>query len=201
MLQDTERITRPPIENLDEEFRKEALPHMDALYNFALQLTQDSDDAADLLQETYIKAYRFWDKFEKGTNCKAWLFRIMKNSFINFYRKNTKSPEKLDYDEIEEIYETIKSDEQNPHNLDREIYDNVFDDEIMKAINSLPEEFKTVLLMCDVEGMSYEEIADFMDIPIGTVRSRIHRARKLLAVKLYDYAKSRGYNVDEIGNE
>lgn len=118
-----------------------------------------------------------------------------------FLRKNTKSPEKLDYDEIEEIYETIKSDEQNPHNLDREIYDNVFDDEIMKAINSLPEEFKTVLLMCDVEGMSYEEIADFMDIPIGTVRSRIHRARKLLAVKLYDYAKSRGYNVDEIGNE
>lgn len=201
MLQDTERITRPPIENLDEEFRKEALPHMDALYNFALQLTQDSDDAADLLQETYIKAYRFWDKFEKGTNCKAWLFRIMKNSFINFYRKNTKSPEKLDYDEIEEIYETIKSDEQNPHNLDREIYDNVFDDEVMKAINSLPEEFKTVLIMCDVEGMSYEEIADFMDIPIGTVRSRIHRARKLLAVKLYDYAKSRGYNVDEIGNE
>ncbi|MCX8056436.1 MAG: sigma-70 family RNA polymerase sigma factor [Ignavibacteria bacterium] len=201
MLQDTDRITRPPIENLDEEFRKEALPHMDALYNFALQLTQDSDDAADLLQETYIKAYRFWDKFEKGTNCKAWLFRIMKNSFINFYRKNTKSPEKLDYDEIEEIYETIKSNEQNPHNLDREIYDNVFDDEVMQAINSLPEEFKTVLLMCDVEGMSYEEIADFMDIPIGTVRSRIHRARKLLAVKLYDYAKSRGYNVDEIGEE
>ncbi len=201
MLQDTDRIKRPPIENLDEEFRKEALPHMDALYNFALQLTQDSDDAADLLQETYIKAYRFWDKFEKGTNCKAWLFRIMKNSFINFYRKNIKSPEKLDYDEIEEIYETIKSNEQNPHNLDREIYDNVFDDEIMEAIKSLPEEFRTVLLMCDVEGMSYEEIADFMDIPIGTVRSRIHRGRKLLAIKLYNYAKSRGYNVDEVGGE
>lgn len=198
MLQDNERITRPPIENLDEEFKKEALPHMDALYNYALQLTHDSDDAADLLQETYVKAYRFWDKFEKGTNCKAWLFRIMKNSFINFYRRNTKSPEKLDYDEIEEIYETIKSNEQNPHNLDREIHDNIFDDEVMEAIKSLPEDFRTVLLMCDVEGMTYEEIADFLDIPIGTVRSRIHRARKLLAVKLYDYAKSRGYNVNEI---
>jgi len=199
MLQDSERITRPPLENLDEEFRKEALPHMDALYNFALQLTQDSDDAADLLQETYVKAYRFWDKFEKGTNCKAWLFRIMKNSFINFYRKNIRSPEKLDYDEIEEIYETIKSESENPHNLDREIYDNIFDDEVMEAIKSLPEEFRTVLIMCDVEGMTYEEIADFLDIPIGTVRSRIHRARKVLATKLYTYAKSRGYNVDEQG--
>ncbi len=199
MLEDSDQITRPPIENLDEEFRREALPHMDALYNFALQLTRDSDDAADLLQETYVKAYRFWDKFEKGTNCKAWLFRIMKNSFINFYRKNTRSPEKLDYDEIEEIYETIKSDQENPHNLDREIYDNIFDDEVMEAIKSLPEEFRTVLLMCDVEGMTYEEIADFLDIPIGTVRSRIHRARKVLATKLYQYAKSRGYNVDEQG--
>jgi len=94
---DEEVFKRPNIENLDEEFRKEALPYMNALYNFALQLTHDSDDAADLLQETYLKAYRFWDKFEKGTNCKAWLFRIMKNSFINFYRKNTRSPEILDY--------------------------------------------------------------------------------------------------------
>ncbi len=195
---DEEVFKRPNIENLDEEFRKEALPYMNALYNFALQLTHDSDDAADLLQETYLKAYRFWDKFEKGTNCKAWLFRIMKNSFINFYRKNTRSPEKLDYDEIEEIYETIKSDEQNPNNLERQIYDNIFDDDVMTAIKTLPEEFRTVLLLCDVEGMTYEEIADFLDIPIGTVRSRLHRARKLLASKLYNYAKSRGYNVDEI---
>ncbi len=201
MIHDDDNITKPPIENIDEEFRKEALPHMDALYNYALQLTQDSDDAADLLQETYVKAYRFWDKFEKGTNCKAWLFRIMKNSFINFYRKNIKSPEKLDYDEIEEIYETIKSNEENPHNLDREIYDNVLDDDVMSALKSLPEEFRTVLIMCDIEGMTYEEIADFLDIPIGTVRSRIHRARKVLATKLYDYAKARGYKVDEEGSQ
>lgn len=198
MFSEEELFQRPNIENLDEEFRREALPHMNALYNFAMQLTQDSDDAADLLQETYLKAYRFWDKFEKGTNCKAWLFRIMKNSFINFYRKNTRSPEKLDYDEIEEIYETIKSDEQNPNNLERQIYNNIFDDDVMNAIKSLPEEFRTVLLLCDVEGMTYEEIADFLDIPIGTVRSRLHRARKLLATKLYNYAKTRGYNVDEI---
>lgn len=190
------KINNNGINKKDEEFRKEALPHIDALYNFALQLTQDSDDAEDLLQETYIKAYRFWDKFEKGTNCKAWLFRIMKNSFINFYRKNLRSPEKFDYEEIENIYENIKSNDQNPHNFETEVIDKIFNDEVIEAIKSLPGEFRTVLLLCDVEGLSYEEIADFLDCPIGTVRSRLHRARKMLAVRLYDYAKSKGYNVD-----
>ncbi len=95
-------------QKLNEEFEREAVPHMDALYNFALKMTGDSDDASDLIQETYLKAFRFWDKFEKGTNCKAWLFRIMKNTFINTYRKNTKEPDKVDYEEIENFYENIK---------------------------------------------------------------------------------------------
>ena len=93
---------------LHEEFEKEAVPHMDALYNYALKMTGDSDDASDLIQETYLKAFRFWDKFEKGTNCKAWLFRILKNTYINTYRKQTKEPDKVDYEDVENFYENVK---------------------------------------------------------------------------------------------
>lgn len=178
---------------IDKNFIKEALPHMDALYNFALKMTRDPDDANDLLQETYLKAYRFFDKFELGTNCKAWLFRIMKNSYINIYRKNHREPDKVDYGEIEEFYETIKSDRASPNDLESEIFDNVLDDEVITAVQALPDDFRTVILLCDIEGLTYEEIAEFVDCPIGTVRSRLHRARKMLAVKLHDYAKRKGY--------
>jgi len=178
---------------IDKNFLKEAIPHMDALYNFALKMTRDPDDANDLLQETYLKAYRFFDKFEIGTNCKAWLFRIMKNSYINIYRKNTREPDKVDYGEIEEFYETIKSDHASDNDLESEIFNNVLDDEVMNAVQSLPDDFRTVILLCDIEGLTYEEIAEFVDCPIGTVRSRLHRARKMLAVKLNDYAISKGY--------
>ncbi|MCX8011440.1 MAG: sigma-70 family RNA polymerase sigma factor [Ignavibacteria bacterium] len=185
-------MPKPSKETL-AEFQKEAIPHMDSLYNFALRMTGDPDDASDLLQDTYFKAFRFFDKFERGTNCKAWLFRIMKNSYINKYRKDTREPDKIDYDEIEEFYETIKAENTNTSDLQRDIFDNVFEDEVMKAIESLPEDFRTVILLCDVEGFTYEEMAEFLDCPIGTVRSRLHRARKMLAVKLHDYAKNKGY--------
>ncbi len=191
---ETKNISLPPFENVDQEFVKEAIPHMDSLYNFALKMTNDSDDASDLLQETYLKAYRFFDKFERGTNCKAWLFRIMKNSFINIYRKNIREPDKIDYDEVENFYENIKSDSATPNDLERELFENVLDDEAMTAVQSLPDDFRTVILLCDIEGFTYEEIADFIDCPIGTVRSRLHRARKMLAVKLHNYAKKKGYN-------
>lgn len=191
---ETKNISLPPFENVDQEFVKEAIPHMDSLYNFALKMTNDSDDASDLLQETYLKAYRFFDKFERGTNCKAWLFRIMKNSFINIYRKNIREPDKIDYDEVENFYENIKSDSATPNDLERELFENVLDDEVMTAVQSLPDDFRTVILLCDIEGLTYEEIADFIDCPIGTVRSRLHRARKMLAVKLHNYAKKKGYN-------
>jgi RNA polymerase sigma-70 factor (ECF subfamily) len=178
---------------IDKDFIKEAIPHMDTLYNFALKMTRNPDDAKDLLQETYLKAYRFFDKFETGTNCKAWLFRIMKNSYINIYRKNNREPDKVDYGEIEEFYETIKSEKAAANDLESEIFDNVLDDEVMTAVQSLPDDFRTVILLCDIEGLTYEEIAEFVDCPIGTVRSRLHRARKMLAVKLSDYAKRKGY--------
>jgi RNA polymerase sigma-70 factor (ECF subfamily) len=178
---------------LYKEFEKEALPHMDALYNFALRMTGDSDDANDLVQDTFLKAFRFFDKFEKGTNCKAWLFRIMKNTYINTYRKKTKEPNKIDYEEVENFYENVKPSSTDSAHLEKEIYDNLLDDEISTAIASLPDDFKTVIILSDIEGFTYDEIADFIDCPVGTVRSRLHRARKMLFAKLYAYAHEKGY--------
>jgi len=175
------------------EFEKEAVPHLDAVYNFALRMTGDEDDADDLVQETYLKAFRFFDKFEKGTNCKAWLFRILKNSFINDYRKTTKEPNKVDYDDVQNFYENIKADEVETQHYEEDAFANLLDDEISKAISELPEDFRTVVILSDIEGFTYEEIADFVDIPVGTVRSRLHRARKMLYVQLFDYAKDKGF--------
>lgn len=178
---------------LYKEFEREALPHLDALYNFALRMTGDGDDANDLVQDTFLKAFRFFDKFEKGTNCKAWLFRIMKNTFINAYRKKTKEPIKVDYEEVENFYENVKPSSTDSAHLEKEIYDNLLDDEISSAIASLPDDFKTVIILSDIEGFTYDEIADFVDCPVGTVRSRLHRARKMLFAKLYKYANEKGY--------
>lgn len=179
------------------EFEKEAIPHMDALYNFALKMTGEPDDANDLVQETYLKAFRFFDKFEKGTNCKAWLFRILKNTFINDYRKQTKEPIKVDYDDVQNFYETIKSTDVKTQHVESDVFSNLLDDDISKAIAKLPEDFRTVIILSDIEGFNYEEIADFVDCPVGTVRSRLHRARKMLYAKLYDYAKENGFVLDK----
>ncbi len=179
--------------DLYSEFEKEALPHINSLYNYAYRITGDSDDADDLVQETYLKAFRFFDKFERGTNCKAWLFRILKNSFINDYRKNTKGPSKVDYDDIQNFYENIKASEVKTQHFEEDVFAKHFDDELTTALSSLPEDFKTVIILSDVEGFTYEEIADFIDSPVGTVRSRLHRARKMLYTKLHSYAKDRGY--------
>jgi len=174
------------------DFEQEALPHMDVLYNFALRTTGNEDDARDLLQETYLKAYRFWDKYEKGTNIRAWLFRIMKNSYINRYRKETKEPDKVDYGDIENFYNSIRADYTDTNDLQEKLFGNLLGDEVSKALEELPEDFRTVVILCDIEGMTYEEISEFIERPIGTVRSRLHRGRKLLQAKLFDYAKKQG---------
>ena len=165
---------------------------MDVLYNFALRTTGNEPDARDLLQETYLKAYRFWDKYEKGTNIRAWLFRIMKNSYINRYRKETKEPDKVDYDDIENFYNTIRAESTDPNDLQEQLYGNLLGDEVTKALQSLPDDFRTVVILCDIEGLTYEEIAEFVECPIGTVRSRLHRGRKLLQATLFEYAKQQG---------
>ncbi len=184
----------------DKIFEEELMPHIKSLYHFAFRLTNDEDDANDLVQDTYLKAYRFLRSYEKGSNAKAWLFRILKNSFINNYRKNSKEPGKVDYEEAEQYLNTGKSSHLNTIDMREKIYSNTLGDEVSTALNSLPMDFKTVIVLCDIEEFSYEEIAQIIDIPIGTVRSRLHRARQLLKEKLIDYAVSMGYLKDDFEN-
>ena len=189
----------------DRRFQAELMPVIDPLYNFAYRLTLDEDDANDLVQETYLKAYRFFEYFEPGTNAKAWLFRILKNSFINDFRKKSKQPAKVDYSEIEGYYnpEDVESDSDvgaSSSDMRQQSVRDLIGDEVASALNSLPVDFRTVIILCDLEGFTYEEMAKVLDIPIGTVRSRLHRARHFLKEKLEKYAKSMGYNNDEVDN-
>jgi len=174
-------------------FDNEFMPHMRSMYNFGYRLTLNSDDAQDLVQDTYLKAYRFIDSFQKGTNAKAWLFRIMKNSFINDYRKKRKEPNKVDYQEVEAYYNSEDVDRQITPDLRVDVLQGMLGDEISNALNALDVDFRTVIILCDLEGFKYEEIAKILDIPIGTVRSRLHRARNLLKEKLTEYARQMGY--------
>ncbi len=183
-----------------KEFKAEAYPHKDILFNFALRTTGDKDDAHDLLQETFMKAFRFWDKYEKGTNIRAWLFRIMKNSYINRYRKETREPGMVDYDDVENFYDSIRDDSTDSNDLQKRMYSNMLSDEVTEALQSLPEDFRTVVILCDIEGLMYDEISEFLNCPIGTVRSRLHRGRKMLEEKLYDYAKDRGIITGDVLN-
>jgi RNA polymerase sigma factor (sigma-70 family) len=177
-----------------EIFDNEFLPHINSMYNFGYRLTLDRDDAKDLVQDTYFKAYRFIESFQRGTNAKAWLFRILKNSFINDYRKKVKEPNKVDYQEVESYYNSEEVDRQITPDLRVDALKDMIGDEISNALNSLDVDFRTVIILCDLEGFKYEEMAKILDIPIGTVRSRLHRARQLLKEKLSEYAKSMGYN-------
>jgi RNA polymerase sigma-70 factor (ECF subfamily) len=179
------------------EFNAEMIPHMDALYNFAIRLASDPTDAEDLVQDTIVKAYRFFASYERGTNAKAWLFRILKNSYINNYRKQSKQPFQVDYDEISTYYESVRSERSDTTDMEQIMYRELLDDEVTKALNKLPEDFRTVVLLCDIEGFTYEEIANMLDVPIGTIRSRLHRGRNLLRTSLSQYASRRGFGEDD----
>ena len=175
-------------------FEQEFMPHMDSMYNFAYRLTFDADEAKDLVQDTYMKAFRFINSFLEGTNAKAWLYRILKNSFINDYRKKSKQPSKVDYQEVEQYYNSEDTPTEATVDLRIEATKDMIGDEITNALNSLAVDFRTVIILCDLEGFTYEEMAKILDIPIGTVRSRLHRARNLMREKLGTYAHSMGYN-------
>ncbi len=177
----------------EAEFLNEALPHESVLYNYALKISGNADDAQDLVQETYYKAYRHFDKFQNGTNSKAWMFMILKNSFINDYRKAKREPLKVDYEQIQNFYENVKPDRAQTNNLDNDFYKNLMDDELTDAIDQLPTKMRESFLLCDLEGNSYEEIAELVGCPVGTVRSRLHRARLMLQKILFDYAKDKGF--------
>jgi RNA polymerase sigma-70 factor (ECF subfamily) len=175
-------------------FEQEMVPHLAAVRTLALRLCRNPDDADDLVQDTYLKAFRFLESFTPGTNAKAWLMTICKNTFINKYRSEQRSGQTISYEEIEEFYETLRPDEVPQSDPFTSQLDQLLDDQVLEALQSLPDEFRTVVILCDIEEMSYEEAAELLGCPIGTVRSRLHRARAALARKLLDYARSRGYD-------
>jgi RNA polymerase sigma factor (sigma-70 family) len=174
-------------------FEEELLPHINALKTFAYHLSYNEEDANDLVQETYMKAHRFIDKYISGTNAKAWLFKILKNAYINQYRKKSKRPQQVDFEEIVNYHNSDDNSGTGYHDLRAEIFENMMGDEVTIAINSLPIDFRTVVLLCDIEGFTYEEISKIIDVPIGTVRSRLFRARNMLKEKLLKYAQKIGY--------
>lgn len=174
-------------------FEKELFPHMEALKTFAYHLTYNEEDADDLVQETYLKAHKFIENYDAGTNAKAWLFKILKNAYINDYRKKVRRPTKVDLDDLISIRDGENPNSHTFHDLRQVIFDNTMGDEVTMAMNSLPIEFRTVILLCDIENFSYDEIAKILELPIGTVRSRLFRARNMLKEKLKQYAINMGY--------
>ena len=173
-------------------FESRTLGHMGHLRRYGVHLTGNTADADDLVQETYLKAFRHWETCDPETNIRAWLFRILKNSFINMYRKDARKGISLEY--VEGV---------DPHGIGHPgascspiqdlVFSHLLDDDVVGALSALPDNCRTVLIMCDIEGMPYDEIAEFLDCPLGTVRSRLHRARKSLRVALARCASGRGY--------
>jgi RNA polymerase sigma-70 factor (ECF subfamily) len=177
-----------------ERFEREAMVHIDALMRTARRMTKSDSDAEDLVQETMLKAYRFFDKFEEGTNCKAWLFKIMTNIFINNYRSKAKAPQSLTFDDIDDGFLFGQLAKFKPAtDPEQEFFSKIFDDDVRKAINDLPEDFRIVVVLSFLEGFAYQEIADITGLQIGTVKSRLHRGRKLLQKALFDYAQRNGF--------
>lgn len=181
------------MKNQDKIFEEEFLPHADALTNFAYYLSQDEADSEDLVQDTFIKAYKAAESYQLGTNSKAWLFRIMKNTFINEYKRRKRRGQTVDYEEIITYHDEEDSPLTSYTDLRTEIFGSMMGDEMMIAINELPIDYRTILILCYVEEFQYEELAAIFEIPIGTVRSRLARARALLKEKLHHYASDLGY--------
>jgi RNA polymerase sigma-70 factor (ECF subfamily) len=180
---------------LRQEFEREALPHMDALFGTAMRLTRNPRDAEDLVQDAMLRAYRFWGQFEPGTNCKAWLFRILTNTFINRYHKNRRDSDLAKQVHADEdVAETVVSASAQERSRDPEgaIFAGTLSADVIKALESLPPEFRIAVILCDLQDFSYKEIAEVMECPVGTVMSRLFRGRKLLARALRDYAIAEG---------
>ncbi len=178
------------------EFELMAMPFMDQLYSHALRLTKNSTDAEDLVQETYLKGYRAFSSFEEGTNLRAWLFRILTNNFINSYRKKQRGFEEEDLDEIEDMYLYRRLGGIHSGTLgmsaEDELFERLTEDEIKDAVETLPTQYREVVLLADVQGFSYKEIAEILEIPDGTVMSRLHRGRAKLQKDLLEFASKRG---------
>ena len=177
-------------------FSEQAMEHASALYTAALRMTRNPADAEDLVQETYLKAYRAYGSFQEGTNLKAWLYRILTNTFINSYRAKKRRPEQSEIEDVEDLYLYRRlgglEGAVAGRSAEDEVLDHFTDEHVKAALESLPEQFRMAVLLADVEGFSYKEIAEILEIPIGTVMSRLHRGRSRLQKSLYDFARSRG---------
>jgi RNA polymerase sigma-70 factor, ECF subfamily len=172
------------------------MEYMPSLYSAALRMTRSSADAEDLVQETYLKAYRAYDRFQEGTNLKAWLYKILTNTFINTYRAKQRRPQLSDVDDIEDLYLFRRlggaEGAMAGRSAEDEVIDLFTDTEVKEALESLPDTFRMAVLLADVEGFSYKEIAEIMDVPVGTVMSRLHRGRKALQKALMEFGRERG---------
>jgi RNA polymerase sigma factor (sigma-70 family) len=177
----------------ESTFQAELMPYLDDAYNFAYYLTKrNEEDAKDLVQEAYMKAYKAFDNYQPGSNGKAWIFRILKNTFINGYRQKDKKPVPTDFSDAAE---RANLEAAGAFDLRTEVFDQHLGDEITTALQALSEDYRMTLLLCDIEGFSYEEIAGILSIPIGTVRSRLFRARAALKESLMQYARQQGFAV------
>ncbi|HEX6393337.1 MAG TPA: sigma-70 family RNA polymerase sigma factor [Acidimicrobiales bacterium] len=178
------------------QFAEQAMQYMGSLYSAALRMTRNPADAEDLVQETYLKAYRAFGTFKEGTNLKAWLYRILTNTYINSYRARRRRPEQTDLDEVEDLYLYRRLGGLEAANAGRsaeeQVLEHFTEGDVKDAVEALPEQFRMAVLLADVEGFSYKEIADILDVPIGTVMSRLHRGRKALQKTLLDFGKERG---------
>ena len=174
-----------------QAFEKVAFEHVDRLFGTALKLTRNPTEAEDLVQETFTRAFQHFNQFEQGTNFKAWIFRILVNTYINGYRRKERAPVLVDFAEMEPVYEEAVQEMSFLNQPAESLYD-LLDDEVKQALERLPEEYRVVLLLASVEGFSYEEIAKMVGCPIGTVMSRLFRARALMRKSLVEYAQERG---------
>jgi len=197
------QTVQPPVQGAGnsiahKEFETAIAPHTGLMFNMALRFTRNPDDAADLVQDTVLRAYRFYYQFEQGTNLRAWLLKILRNTFINQYRKKVSEPVKVGYDIIEPYYERLAKNNsaQMMKEVENDVFGKMLGDEVTQALDHLPEEFKTAVVLCDLNDLSYQEIAEIMDCPTGTVRSRISRGRRMLQEILWEYAKQEGYVKD-----
>jgi RNA polymerase sigma-70 factor (ECF subfamily) len=186
------------------DFEAAALVHLDALYGAAYRLARNPRDAEDLVQDTLLRAYRFWDTFEKDSNCKAWLLRILTNTFINEYQRKKRSREVIDaaaaeQDATDGVLHHVGADTQK--SPERLLLDRSVSDDVQRALEALPDDFRTAVVLCDIEGLSYKEIAEAMDCPVGTVMSRLFRGRKLLAGTLKEFAVIAGYVKDGVQDD
>lgn len=200
MMQSAEQPTNlSPEANLGWDFESVAIPYLDSLYNMAYRLTRNTEDAEDLVQETFFKAYKHYEKFEAGTNLKAWLFRILRNTFINGYRKKQSQPPQSAFSDIEDSFENqvLESTFQKSMDPEQKILESVLDQDVQNALDALREDYRLVIHLVDLEGFSYKEAASILDVPVGTVMSRLYRGRRLLEKVLLDYGLRQGYLRDQ----